>query len=117
MYLNFEPIPSYGVYMPLKGGKGIAEVIAALDGNGSFNLKLESLMKKTPQGIIYFERFENIEIEEIGKKKLAYEIKGEKEGYYILVNFMAKKEDIIEIERFYRINDDVMKFITVMKEN
>ena len=65
----------------------------------------------------YFERFENIEIEEIGKKKLAYEIKGEKEGYYILVNFMAKKEDIIEIERFYRINDDVMKFMTVRKEN
>lgn len=60
MYLNFESIASYGTFMTLKGGKGIGEVFASLDGGGSFNLKLESLMKRTPQGIIYFEKFENL---------------------------------------------------------
>ena len=65
----------------------------------------------------YFEKFENFEIEEIGRKKMAYEIKGEKEGYYLLIYFIAEKEDILEIERFYRINDDVMRFMTVKKEN
>lgn len=60
MYLNFEPIASYGAYMPLKGSKGMGELMAALDSSGSFGLKLESLMQKTPQGIIYFEKFENI---------------------------------------------------------
>lgn len=60
MYLNFEPIPAYGSFMPLKGEKGMGALLAAIDGNGSFSLKLESLMKKTPQGIIYFEKFENL---------------------------------------------------------
>lgn len=60
MYLNFEPIPAYGSFMPLKGEKGMGALLAAIDGNGSFSLKLESLMKKTLQGIIYFEKFENL---------------------------------------------------------
>ena len=60
MYLNFESIASYGVFMTLKSGKGMGEIFAALDGSGSFNLKLESLIKKTPQGIMYFEKFENL---------------------------------------------------------
>lgn len=60
MYLNLEPFASYGAYLELKGGKGMGEVFAALDGNGSFDLKLKSLMKKTPQGVMYFEKFENL---------------------------------------------------------
>ena len=60
MYLNFEPIASYGTFMELRGGKGMGELFAALDGSGSFALKLESLIKRTPQGIIYFEKFENL---------------------------------------------------------
>ena len=60
IYLNFEPIASYGTYMKLSGGKGMGEIFVAMEGSGSFNLKLESLMKNTPQGIIYFEKFENL---------------------------------------------------------
>ena len=60
MYLNFEPISSYGTFMELNGGKGMGELFSALDGSGSFALKLESLIKRTPQGIIYFEKFENL---------------------------------------------------------
>ena len=55
-------------------------------------------------------------VEEIGKKKLAYEIKKNAEGYYVVFNFEAKPESIAELERVYRITDEVIKFI-VVKEN
>ena len=56
-------------------------------------------------------------VEEIGKRKLAYEVKKNKEGYYVLLNFEAKPELIAELERNYRITDEVIKFIVVRKEN
>ena len=56
-------------------------------------------------------------VEEMGKKKLAYEVKKNKEGYYILFNFEAKPELIAELERNYRITDEVIKFIVVRKED
>ena len=63
-------------------------------------------------------KIDNIKkIEHIGMKKLAYEIKGNKEGYYVIFNFEAKPELIAELERNYRIEDTVMKFITVRKED
>ena len=55
--------------------------------------------------------------ENMGKKTLAYEINKCKEGTYILFNFESKPEAIVEIERIYRITDDIMKFITVKKED
>ena len=56
-------------------------------------------------------------VDELGKKRLAYEIKKNKEGYYVIFNFEAKPELIAELERNYRIEDNVMKFITVRKED
>lgn len=56
-------------------------------------------------------------VEQIGKKKLAYEVKKNKEGYYVLFNFEAKPELIAELERNYRITDEVIKFIVVRKED
>ena len=51
----------------------------------------------------------------MGKKKLAYEIKKFKEATYMLFNFESKPEAIDEIERVYRITDDIIKFIVVKK--
>ena len=56
-------------------------------------------------------------VDELGKKRLAYEIKKNKEGYYVIFNFEAKPELIAELERNYRIEDSVMKFISVRKED
>lgn len=55
-------------------------------------------------------------IEELGKKKLAYEVKKNKEGYYIVINFEANPNLIAELERNYRIIDEVIKFITIKAE-
>ena len=56
-------------------------------------------------------------VEEIGKKKLAYEIKKNAEGYYVVFNFEAKPDSIAELERNYRITDEILKFIVVRKED
>lgn len=50
-----------------------------------------------------------------GLKKLSYEIKGEKTGYFYITNFIATEQDILNIERKLRINDNIIKFITIRK--
>ena len=56
-------------------------------------------------------------VQEIGKKRLAYEIMKNKEGFYTVFNFEAKPELIAELERNYRIDDNIMKFITIKNED
>jgi len=55
-------------------------------------------------------------VENMGKKRLAYEIKKNSEGIYVLINFEAAPGLIAELERVYRITDEVMKFIVVRKD-
>lgn len=70
------------------------------------------------------EKFSNIinndgkveEVQEMGKRKLAYEIKKNSEGIYVLINFEANPDLIKELERNYRITDAIIKFIVVRKE-
>ena len=54
--------------------------------------------------------------EELGKRKLAYEVKKNKEGYYVIFHFEANTSLIAELERNYRITDEVIKFMTVKVE-
>ena len=57
-----------------------------------------------------------VSVEELGKKKLAYEIKKQKEGYYVIFKFEANPALISELERNYRITDAVMKDIVIKEE-
>lgn len=56
-------------------------------------------------------------VEKMGVKKLAYEIQKNKEGYYIVIYFEADPSIISELERNYRINENIIKFITVKKDD
>ena len=56
------------------------------------------------------------ETQEWGLKRLAYPIQKKEQGYYVLVNFEANPESIVELERVYKITDSVMKFITIRKD-
>ncbi len=55
-------------------------------------------------------------VEELGKRKLAYEIQKNKEGYYVVFYFHANPNLIAELERNYRITDEVIKFMSVKVE-
>lgn len=48
-----------------------------------------------------------------GVRKLAYRVQKRAEGYYILVQFTADPQTVKEVERRLRVNDAVLKFITV----
>lgn len=56
-------------------------------------------------------------VDEMGRRKLAYEIEKHSEGYYVVYTFEANPEFIKELERIYRITDNIMKFITIRKED
>lgn len=63
----------------------------------------------------YIEKIEIKKIEEIGKKKLAYAVDGNKEGYFVILELKATEQEVFELERFYRINSNVLKFMVVRK--
>jgi len=48
---------------------------------------------------------------EMGKRRLAYEIKHLKEGFYFLKNFDATPEIVAELERITRISDEVIRYL------
>ena len=56
-------------------------------------------------------------VDEIGKKKLAYEVQKNTEGWYVVIYFKAVSQAILEIERIFRITDDIIKFITIRRED
>jgi small subunit ribosomal protein S6 len=57
---------------------------------------------------------EIISVEPAGKKKLAYEIKGNKEGYYALIAFKSEPSSIAQIERAYKLNEKVLRHVVVL---
>lgn len=54
-----------------------------------------------------------VRIDNIGRKKLAYEINRRKEGYYVLLEIEGSGREIAEIERRFRVNDAIVRYITV----
>ena len=57
------------------------------------------------------------EIDKMGIKRLAYEIKKCKEGYYVSFYYETDPSAISEIERQFRINENILKFITVRRDD
>jgi len=56
----------------------------------------------------------NVEkIDERGKKRLAYPIQYINDGYYVLMNFEADPALPAELERNYKISDDVLRFMVI----
>lgn len=51
-----------------------------------------------------------------GRRKLAYPIQKNNEGYYVLINFSSNPEFIDELNRVYNITDEIIKHIIVKKD-
>ena len=56
-------------------------------------------------------------VEEWGKRKLAYEVDGMAEADYILVDFHADQANIAELDRVLRITDAVKRHIIVRRND
>ena len=55
-----------------------------------------------------------IEFDEWGAKKLAYEIKKKSRGYYTRIDYCGTGILVNEIERFFKINDSFLKYMTIL---
>lgn len=53
----------------------------------------------------------------MGMRNLAYEIKKNKRGYYYVIYFKSNANLIVELERNYRITEDVLRFIVINYKN
>ena len=51
--------------------------------------------------------------DDIGRRRMAYEINKKKEGYYVLFEIEGSGQEIAELERRMRVNDAIMRFVTV----
>ena len=56
------------------------------------------------------------EVNEWGKRRLAYPINDMNEGYYVLVNFSAPTDFPAELERVFSITDGILRSMVIAKE-
>ena len=55
-------------------------------------------------------------VDEWGKRRLAYPINYQSEGYYVLFTFTAKADFPAELDRIYKITDGVLRSLIVRKD-
>ena len=48
-----------------------------------------------------------------GRRRLAYEVKGHQEGYYVLMVFESEPDFVEQLQRHYRITEPIIKYIVV----
>jgi len=56
---------------------------------------------------------EIVNVDEMGKRRLAYEIEGYNEGNYFVMYFQSEPSLVAELERVLRISDDVIRFLVI----
>ena len=56
---------------------------------------------------------EVVSVDNWGLKNLAYRIKKNRKGYYVVLNISAPANAIFEYERLARLNEDIIRFMTV----
>jgi small subunit ribosomal protein S6 len=67
--------------------------------------KMKSVLEKSGGTMLKHENW--------GKKKLAYEVKRERKGTFVYFHFKSPGGVVSELERSYRLEDSILKFLTV----
>jgi small subunit ribosomal protein S6 len=60
---------------------------------------------------------EIVSCDDMGTRQLAYEIQKHKRGHYYVIYFKAPSDSIAELERTYKVNEDIIRFIFVKYES
>ena len=68
-------------------------------------------------GIISSQGGTLVGVEEWGRRKLSYKIQTTIRGYYVLADFAGTSETVKELERNYRIDDRIIRYITTKKSD
>ena len=56
-------------------------------------------------------------VDKWGRRRLAYEVKKFNKGFYVLFDYGASPEAVAEMERNFKIDDNVIRFLTVKKDD
>jgi small subunit ribosomal protein S6 len=54
-----------------------------------------------------------INIQAKGKKRLAYPIKKNRDGYYVQVNYVSAGKEVAVVERAMRLSEEVIRYLTI----
>ncbi len=68
------------------------------------------------QNLISGSEGEVTKVDKWGKRRLAYEVKGNRDGVYVLIDFNADSEFIQRLERYYGLTEQIIKYMTVRAE-
>ena len=63
--------------------------------------------------VIKNEGGEVVNVDNWGLKNLAYRIKKNRKGYYVVLNISATANAIFEYERLVRLNEDIIRYMTI----
>ena len=63
--------------------------------------------------VIKKEGGEVVSVDNWGLKNLAYRIKKNRKGHYVLLNIVAPAQAISEYERLMRLNEDIIRYMTI----
>ena len=74
--------------------------------------KTAEVIKKA-QALIEEKKGTDLDIDEWGRRRLAYPIKGKNEGHYVLFTYTSPPEASKELERMFKLSEDVIRFQTV----
>ena len=56
---------------------------------------------------------EMLEIEDWGRKRLAYQVKKSKIGYYSIFRFNSSPDVIPKLERYYQLDESILRYLTI----
>lgn len=79
---------------------------------GAGENEIDAIIERT-DGIIRDHGGEVIQVDKWGQRKLAYLIKKEQQGYYVYTEYAGTPEAVNEMERIFRIDDTILKYLTV----
>ena len=56
---------------------------------------------------------EILEVEDWGRKRLAYQVKKSKIGYYVIFRFNSQPDLIPKLERYYQLDEAILRYLTI----
>ena len=77
---------------------------------------VESIIEDV-QNLISGSGGEVTKVDRWGKKRLAYEVKGHKDGNYVVINFESDPQFIQRLGRYYGLTEQIIKNMTVRAED
>ena len=82
------------------------------------NLEAESTEKiiENVQNLISENKGQISKADKWGKRRLAYEVMGNKEGFYVLMNYIAESSFIQRLAQYCSLSEEIIKYMTVRAE-